>query len=308
MSHCNLYNIPFLYNAMPINLFLNIFIRIFVEMIPLTIVVFAMYFLALTILHLPVLYSILRLCVYFFLIYLGIAIHESGHAIMTILEYNGIVSLIIGFKKNGVLTTPFITDKSPRSDIRMSKIITLGGLVATFFFNPLINMLIYVIMLFVLPKDVLPDFLIISAIPALMMLFDFFSNNKNSDTRKLKRLYSKGSPVSDMSGIFVDIWYIIKNSILYFTVKNQYYSSLSKIRLVKKTDCGILSDGLLIVYVPEDKNNGFRSLSITNEDIAIWFAINDNSTIGDIVERFGKGSIRTIIEFNENNVITIGRI
>lgn len=59
--------------------------------------------------------------------------------------------------------------------------------------------------------------------------------------------------------------------------------------------------------MPDDKNNGFRSLSITNEDIAIWFAINDNSTIGDIVERFGKGSIRTIIEFNENNLITIAK-
>jgi len=166
----NLYIIPFLYNAIPIKLFLSISIRIFVEMIHLTMIVFAIYFLALTILKLPVLYSILHLCVYFFLIYLGIAIHESGHAIMTIHEKNGIVSLIIGFKRKGVLITPFITDMSHRYDNRMSKIITLGGLVATFFFNPLINMLIYIIMLFVLPKGIQPEFWIITTMPALMLV------------------------------------------------------------------------------------------------------------------------------------------
>ncbi|MDW7728030.1 MAG: hypothetical protein SCH70_13165 [Candidatus Methanoperedens sp.] len=291
----------------PLELFGRIFYLIFRELWQYLLIAFIPFILITALFSLNIYYSVIRFILYASVALLMIVWHEFGHVIMIIHENFGIVNIGIRFTRKGLFTFPSIIHHGGTIETSNIHIITLGGVVATLIFNPLINVIIYIVMLNLLPKKVIPNILFFVAVP-FINLVEYFHSEKHSDIYILKSLYGLKTYTNGRFRLIKDILYTMKNILYYCIGKTRYYSdkSLSKLIPIKIYNHGLWLENRIIVASPNDKeNNDLKSISIEKKDINIWFSINNKRTIKDIVDKYGLESLQILVNFREKNLIEL---
>lgn len=250
---------------------------------------------------------LIRFVVYAFITFLMIAWHEFGHAIMIINENFGIVNIRIKFSRKGLFTFPSMIHHRSTIENPNTQFILLGGVVATVILNPMINVILYIAFITFLPKEVIPNVLLLFAIP-FVNLVEYFSSKKSSDLYILKSLYGYKTHVGSRLFLFRDILYTMKIIVYYCIEKNRYYSdeSLSRLIPTKRYNHGIwLEDRIIVASQDSEENNKLKSTSIEKKDINLWFSINNKRTVKDMVDKFGLESLQILAKFREKNLIKL---
>lgn len=238
--------------------------------------------------------------------------HELGHAVMAIHENSGIINIYLKFDKKGLYVYPSIVYcKSDRDTLRSGKVV-LGGVVATLIFNPIINILLYLILQRFLTAELLPGIFLFCWIP-FVILCEYFSSNESADLYKLKKLYSSTFMSKRMLFLFKDVLYTMKVIVCYSLGKNRYFSeeSLSKFTPIKTFNSGIWLGNQLIITLSKNEFNKLNSIPtlngipIENEAVNIWFSINNKRTVQHIVDKFGPWSLDILANFRENGLINL---
>lgn len=245
--------------------------------------------------------------VYAFIAYFMIAWHEFGHAAMSIYENSGIVNIDLRVNKNGLFRMPSIVSHGYDTTNQQNRMVVLGGIVATGFYNPLINVAIYGLLTFLIPKENLPNLLFFICVP-LLLLVDFLFSNTSSDLYKLSKIYSSGVFENNKYALIKDIVKVAKNIAHYCLIltKQQNQDLFANLIPVKKSNCGIwLGDQLIISSYTNEHINDLKSVCIEKAEINIWFSINDKRSLKYIIGRFGFNSIHVLIKFKEENLICI---
>lgn len=301
------YNLPIYTYSYPLELFGRIFYLIVRELWQYILIIFIPFLLIMALFSLNIYYPIIRFILYAIIAFLMIAWHEFCHAIMIIHENSGIANIGITFTRKGLFTFPSIIHH--RSTIENSNIhvITLGGVVGTVILNPLINAIIYIVMLNLLPKEVIPNILFLVTVP-FINLVEYFYWKKSSDIYILKSFYGLKTYTKDRFRLIKDILYTMKTILYYCIGKTRYYSdeSLSKLIPIKTYNHGLWLENRIIVASPNDKeNNDLKSASIEKKDINIWFSINNKRTIKDIIDKYGLESLQILAKFREKNLMEL---